>query len=33
MARFEEHGFVGVVAKPYRLSDLAGALKTAIGRS
>ena len=33
MARYEEHGFVGVIAKPYRLSDLAGALKTAIVRS
>ncbi len=30
MARYTEHGFRGVIAKPYRLADLATALKSAL---
>ncbi len=31
MANFAEHGFCGVITKPYRLSELAAALKAATG--
>ena len=29
MANYADHGFCGVITKPYRLADLAAALKTA----
>jgi PAS domain S-box-containing protein len=31
MAHYAEHGFYGVITKPYRLTDLAAALKAALG--
>jgi len=31
MARFTEHGYVGVITKPYRLSDLGAAIQAALG--
>ncbi|HEY6000926.1 MAG TPA: PAS domain S-box protein [bacterium] len=33
MASYAEHGFCGVIAKPYRLSDLSDVLRAATGRS
>jgi len=33
MARYAEHGFCGVVSKPYRLEELGAALDEALGGS
>jgi hypothetical protein len=30
MSRFQDHGFAGVVLKPYRLEELAAALEAAL---
>ena len=33
MSRFHEHGFQGVVKKPYRMDDLGSALEAVLGKA
>jgi CheY-like chemotaxis protein len=33
LANFREHGFRGMVAKPYRITDLANALRAVMGQT